>query len=171
MSRRAATDADVRRRAFPLVLGNLAPAPFAVLPFTLLTAALLHNDMPGSRLDWWLLSGGVVTAVSLIAVLRWYRSSRQVRENDLERTLAVVSYALLGLHFGMAPWVVAGQQPDLVMMFAMFASVAGVVGCVMTAGRPDVFRAFIAPLAVIESTVLVLQPYTHLRVIAVPPSA
>ena len=127
MSRRAATDADVRRRAFPLVLGNLAPAPFAVLPFTLLTAALLHNDMPGSRLDWWLLSGGVVTAVSLIAVLRWYRSSRQVRENDLERTLAVVSYALLGLHFGMAPWVVAGQQPDLVMMFAMFPAVAGVV--------------------------------------------
>lgn len=167
MSRRAATEAVIRRRAFPLVVGNLGPAPIVVLPFTLVTIALMHNDMPSVRLKWWLVSGTITTTVTLVTVFRWYRSSKQVRENRLEFLLARMSYVLLGVHFGMSPWVVGGQKADLVMMFAMFPAVAGVVGCVMTAGRPDVFRSFLIPLGFVNTATLVVQHDTHLKVIGI----
>lgn len=153
--------AYVRERALVATVANLMPAPFVVLPFTLLVSQLLRGDLPATRFGWWLLMGVVATAVTLVALYAF--RTRESQTALSVRVLLVAAYATLGLHFGMSPWVVSNGRLELVVLFTLFPATASAVGCITTSGRRDLLIAFLAPLTATCVATLMTSPDHRLR--------
>ena len=64
--------AFVRERALTMVTNNLAPAPFLLLPFVLLVSSLLRSELPSERVGWWAIAAVVSTALTFLALYRYY---------------------------------------------------------------------------------------------------
>ncbi|MEN9644394.1 MAG: hypothetical protein RL238_1063 [Actinomycetota bacterium] len=154
--------AFVRERALVTVTNNLAPAPFLLLPFVLLVSALLRSDLPDERVGWWAIAAVVSTAITLFALYRYYLRTDSRTTSRAVTVLIGCSFASIGLVFGLCPWVAGGDQ-QMTLIFSLFPAVASSVGCIVTAGRRDMYLAFVLPLMGICSLSLLLSSDPDLR--------
>jgi len=136
----------VRERALAMVAANLAPAPFIVLPFTLLVSSMMRNDVSSVHLGWWLLAGVFTTGVTLFALYRYYMLSETNSTSIFNQVLIGISFVSLGVTFGMSPWVAQSAPTELVLLFTLFPATAAAVSCIVTAGRRDLFLAMLVPM-------------------------
>ena len=141
-----ATSFFVRERALAIVTTNLAPSPFLLLPFTLLASSLLRKDAESARLGWWVLSAVLSTSLTLFATYRYYMRGERNGTAKATQLLIGAAFASIGLLFGLCPWVVGGNSVELVLLFALFPSTAAAIVCIVTAGRRDMYLAFMMPL-------------------------
>lgn len=158
-----ATGSFVRERALSMVTTNLAPTPFLLLPFTLLVSSLLREDAASARLGWWVVVAIVSTAVVLLAIYRYYMRSHNNGTPRSTQLLIGAAFASIGLLFGMCPWVAGDKSAELVLLFALFPSTAGAITCIVTAGRREMYLAFIVPLILVSSSTLIASDDSRLR--------
>jgi diguanylate cyclase (GGDEF)-like protein len=149
-----ATSAFVRERALAMVTTNLAPAPFMLLPFTLLVSALLRSDVDGTRLGYWVIASVVATAITLFALYRYYMRTETSSTPKTTRVLVGVSFFSIGVVFGMCPWLPDSSATEVVLLFTLFPATASALGCIVTAGRRDMYLAFVGPLIALCSVSL-----------------
>jgi diguanylate cyclase (GGDEF)-like protein len=143
--------AYVRERALAVVTSSLAATSFLLLPFTLLVSSLLRNDASPARLGWWVISSVVCTTASLFALYRYYMRGGDTRTSRTTQLLIGVAFATIGVQFGLCPWVAADQSVELVLLFSLFPCTASAVGCIVTAGRRDLYLAFLVPLVSVSA--------------------
>ncbi len=129
-----------------MVTTNLAPAPFLLLPFTLLVSSLLRNDASAARLGWWVIAAVAATAITLFAMYRYYMRGDNNGTPRSTQLLIALSLASIGALFGMGPWVAGDSDVELVLLFALFPSTASAIGCIVTAGRRDLYLSYLIPL-------------------------
>ena len=134
-----------------MVTTNLAPAPFLLLPFTLLVSSLLRNDASAARLGWWVITAVAATAITLFAMYRYYMRGDNNGTPRSTQLLIAISLASIGGLFGMGPWVAGDSDVELVLLFALFPSTASAIGCIVTAGRRDLYLSFLVPLIGVSS--------------------
>ena len=158
-----ATREFVRERALPMVMTSLAPVPFMVLPFTLLTCTLLRNDASTVRLGWWMLSAVLATSVTILALYRFYMRPDPTRTSKVDRLVILVTFLVLGIHFGIGPWVAGGSSVEVTLLFALFPATASAIGCIITAGRRDLYLVFEIPLITLTAAVLAGNSDSHVR--------
>lgn len=158
-----ATGPFVRERALAIVTTNLAPTPFLLLPFTLLVSSLLHKDVSSARLGWWVLVAAISSALILISLYCYYMRGDIRGTSRSTQLLIAVAFASIGTLFGMCPWVAGGRSSDLVLLFALFPATASAVGCIVTAGRRDLFLSYLVPLIAVSSWSLIDSHDTRLR--------
>ena len=60
-------------------------------------------------------------------------------------------------------WVAGHGSVALVLLFALFPSTASAVGCIVTAGRRDLYLSFLIPLIVVSASTLLLADDSRLR--------
>ncbi|CAB4362857.1 MAG: EAL domain-containing protein [Actinobacteria bacterium] len=138
--------AFVRERALAMVTANLAPAPFVVLPFTLLVSTMMHKDVSSVHLGWWLLAAVACTAITLFALYRYYMLSVTNSTSVFNQLMIGVSFASIGVVFGMSTWVADGAPVEVVLLFTLFPATAAAVACIVTSGRRDLFLAMTVPM-------------------------
>ena len=157
-----------------MVTTNLAPAPFLLLPFTLLIGSLLRKEANSARLGWWVIAAVLSTAVTMFAMYRYYMRGDNSGTPRTSQLLIGAAFASIGLLFGMAPWVAGGESVELVLLFSLFPGTASAVGCIVTAGRRDLYLAFLVPLIGLSSRTLIDADDSRLRSLgasgAAPPS-
>ena len=158
-----ATGSFVRERALAMVTTNLAPSPFLLLPFTLLVSSLLRQDAESVRLGWWVLSAVFSTAISLLALYRYYIPGDNSCTPKSTQLLIGAAFASIGLLFGLCPWVVGSNSVELVLLFALFPSTASAIVCIVTAGRRDLYLAFLVPLILSSAWSLIGADDSRLR--------
>lgn len=165
-----ATGHFVHERALAMVVTNLTPTPLLNLPFTLLVSSLLRNDAPATRLGWWVVAAVISTAITLLALYRYYT---QDGGSTPRPTLVLIaaSFSSIGLVYGMSPWVAGHGSVALVLLFALFPSTASAVGCIVTAGRRDLYLSFLIPLIVVSASTLLLADDSRFAVSACWPSS
>lgn len=152
----------VRERALAMVTTNLAPSSFLMLPLTLLVSTLLRKDANAARLGWWIILAVASTVVTLFAVYRYYMRGDSSTPRSTQFLIGI-AFALIGLLFGICPWVAGGNSTELLLLFALFPSTASVVGCIVTAGRRDFYLAFLVPLIGASSWTLLSAEDSRLR--------
>lgn len=158
-----ATGPFVRERALAIVTTNLAPVPFLLLPFTLLVSSLLHKDASSARLGWWVLAAAISSALTLLSLYFYYMRGDIRGTSRSTQLLIAVAFASIGTLFGMSPWLAAGSSSELVLLFALFPATASAVGCIVTAGRRDLFLSYLVPLIGVSSWSLTNSHDTRLR--------
>ncbi len=158
-----ATSVFVRERALAMVTTNLAPAPFMLLPFTLLVSALLRADVSGTRLGYWVIASVVSTAFTLFALYRYYMRHETSATPKSTRVLIGVSFFSIGVVFGMCPWLPDSASTEVVLLFTLFPATASALGCIVTAGRRDMYVAFVVPLVTMCSVSLATATDDRLR--------
>ena len=158
-----ATGSFVRERALAMVTTNLAPSPFLLLPFTLLVSSLLRKDATSARLGWWVLSAVASTAITLFAMYRYYMRGQNNGTPKITQLLIGAAFSSIGLLFGMCPWVAGGHSVELVLLFSLFPSTVSAIGCIVTAGRRDLYLAFLVPLVLASSWSLIAADDSRLR--------
>lgn len=141
-----ASSAYVRERAFTMVVGNLAPAPFLLVPFTLLVSSLMRSEMPTTRFGWWVIAAVLATVVTLATLYRFYTRTETGGISVVSRVMVTASFVSVGGLFGMCPWVAGDGPVEMVLLFTLFPATASAVGCIVTAGRRDLYLAFVTPL-------------------------
>lgn len=157
----------VRERALAIIVSSLAPAPFLVLPFTLLVSTLMKSDLSGGRLGWWLLSAVLATATTLAALSSFARRNVELPTPRWIATLIGAAFASIGLVFGLAPWVAATGPVELVLLFTLFPATASAIGAISTAGRRDYYIAYLVPLSTLSVAGLLDTGDERLRALAV----
>jgi diguanylate cyclase (GGDEF)-like protein len=162
-----ATTAFVRERALASVATNLAPAPFLLLPFTLLVGSLMRHDISEARLGYWILSSVVATGVTLFALYRYYMRSESRLTPRSTQIFIGAAFASIGTVFGLCPWVGTNHSGDafveVVLLFTIFPATASALGCIVTAGRRDMYLSFVVPLVTIATGALLLTGDSRLR--------
>ena len=158
-----ATGSFVRERALSIVTTNLAPSPFLLLPLTLLVTSLLRKDAPSARLGWWIICAVVSTVITLFAMYRYYMRGDHNGTPRSTQVLIGAAFTSIGILFGMCPWVAGGESTELVLLFALFPSTASAIGCIVTAGRRDLYLAFLVPLIAVSSRTLLSADEELLR--------
>ena len=158
-----ATAAFVRERALDTVVTSLVPTPFVMLPFVLLIGALLRADLPTSRLSWWLMMAVVSTVLMLVGLYRYHKRGAATSVTQMTKLIIVAGLVAGGVMFGMCPWVAAGGNVDVVLAFTLFPSIAATLGCILTAGRRDLYVAFLLPITGISSVTLLMETDRLLR--------
>ena len=158
-----ATGAFVRERALAMVATNLAPSAFLLLPFTLLVSSLLRKDASPVRLGWWVITAVISTAITLFSMYRYYMRGDGNGTPVSTQLLIGLAFVGAGTLFGMCPWVASDSAVELVLLFTLFPSTASAVGCIVTAGRRDLFLAFIIPLISVSSWSLISAHEPRLR--------
>jgi len=158
-----ATSAFVHERALAIVTSNLAPSPFLLLPFTLLVGSLLRHEVPSARLGWWVLSAVFSTALTLFAMYGYYMRGGNNGTSRAMQILVGAAFASIGLLFGLCPWVVGGNSVQLVLLFCLFPSTASAIVCIVTAGRRDLYLAFLLPLIGVSAWWLIGSADSRLR--------
>ena len=157
--------AYVRDRALDAVAANLAPAPFLMLPFVVLISTLLRTETSSQRIGWWLIAAVVATLVGMLALHR-YRTRRDAGITPVTRVLMTASFAAIGAVFGLCPWVGADSRLSVVLLYTIFPATASAVGCIVAAGRRDMYLAFLVPLVGISAASLAVSGSSHLRGLA-----
>jgi diguanylate cyclase (GGDEF)-like protein len=134
----------VRERLLLAVVRNLTPAPFLNLPIQLLVSWMFAGDVSRSRLGWWLIAGVVSTLISSITV---YLAAGRHRERVRPRIawLLGASLGATGVVYGMAPWVAATGDRELLLLFTLFPAAFCAVAAVVGAGCRDLFLMMIVP--------------------------
>ncbi|MBU6316302.1 MAG: diguanylate cyclase, partial [Acidobacteria bacterium] len=155
----------VRDRALDAVVANLAPAPFLMLPFVVLISTLLRTETSSQRIGWWLIVAVLATVVGMLALHRC-RSRRGAGLDPLTKGLVGVTFVAVGAVFGMCPWVGADSRLSVVLLYTIFPATASAVGCIVAAGRRDMYLAFLVPLVGISAYSLAVSGSTHLRGLA-----
>lgn len=158
-----ATAAFVRERALSAVVTSLVPTPFVMLPFVLLVGALMRADITMNRLTSWLGMAVLSTVLMLFGLYRYHTRSASVGVTKLTKLIIVLGLITGGLVFGMCPWVAADGDVEMVLAFTLFPSVAATMGCIVTAGRRDLYVAFLAPITGVSSTTLLMEDDRLLR--------
>ena len=161
-----ATAAFVRERALAAVVTNLVPTPFVMLPFVLLIGALMRADLPSTRLSLWLILSVIGTLVNVFGLYRYYMRSADVVTHATKLIIGAGSF-LNGLVFGLCPWVVGDGRVEVVLAFTVFPSVAATLGCIVTAGRRDLYIVFLAPLIAMSASTLLMADAALLRALGV----
>jgi diguanylate cyclase (GGDEF)-like protein len=157
-----ATAAFVRDRALAAVVTNLVPTPFIMLPFVLLISALMRAELSATRLGWWLILAVFSTVTMLIGLYRFYmRSSPGV--SHLTKLVIGAGLVSGGVVFGMSPWVASEGDVEIVLAFTLFPSIAATMGCIIAAGRRDLYLAFLLPLTGSSSATLLRADNDVLR--------
>lgn len=157
------TGPSVRDRALAAVVTNLAPVPFLVVPFTFLVSRVLADHVDAVRVRVWLSLAAAVTVVSAVAVHRG-RALRRGAPSSRSGTLwLAAALSGLGAVFGLSPWVAATSSFEVVLLFTLFPATASAVGCIVTAGRRDLFLAFLTPLTVASAASLATSGDDRLR--------
>lgn len=146
-----------------MVTTNLAPTPFLLLPFTLLVSSLLTKNATSARLGWWVIAAVVSTAITLFALYRYYMRGDNHGTPLSTQLLIGLAFASIGALFGMCPWVAGESTVELVLLFTLFPSTASAVGCIVTAGRRDLYLAFLVPLIGVSSWSLITAHDSRLR--------
>ena len=141
-----ATGSFVRERALAMVVTNLAPSPLLLLPFTLVVSSLLRHDANPVRLGVWVLAAVLSTGLTLLAIYRYYMHGDSSGTPKFTQLLIGAAFSSIGLLFGLCPWVVGDTSVELVLLFALFPSTACAIVCIVTAGRRDLYLAFLMPL-------------------------
>jgi hypothetical protein len=113
-------------------------------------------------LGWWVVAAVISTAITLLALYRYYT---QGGGSTPRPTLVLIaaSFSSIGLVYGMSPWVAGHGSVALVLLFALFPSTASAVGCIVTAGRRDLYLSFLIPLIVVSASTLLLADDSRLR--------
>ena len=150
-----------------MVTTNLAPVPFMLLPFTLLIGSLLRQEANPARLGWWVIAAVLSTAVTMLAMYRYYMRGDNHRTPRSSQLLIGSAFASIGVLFGMAPWVGGGGSVELVLLFSLFPGTASAVGCIVTAGRRDLYLAFLVPLIGLSSRTLIDADDSRLRSVGI----
>ena len=163
-----ATTAFVRERALASVATNLAPAPFLLLPFTLLVGSLMRHDISQGRLGYWVLASVAATGVTLFALYRYYMRTESRLTPRSTQIFIGAAFASIGAVFGMCPWVGTrsgngGAVVEVVLLFTIFPATASALGCIVTAGRRDMYLAFVVPLVTIATAALLVTGDSRLR--------
>ena len=158
-----ATGAFVRERALAMVVTNLAPTPFLVLPFTLLVGSLMRQDVSQDRLGWWVISAVVATASILLALYRYYMRGDHNGTPRSTQILLALAFASMGTVFGISPWVAGDKGVEQVLLFALFPATASAVGCIMSAGRRDLYLSYLVPLVGTSAWALLADGDARLR--------
>ncbi|CAN5444321.1 hypothetical protein BH10ACT2_BH10ACT2_21580 [soil metagenome] len=158
-----ATVAFLRERAFASVVTNLLPTPFITLPFVLLVSALMRADLSTSRLSWWLMLTVISTIISLIGLYRYYMRSSASGATLTTKLVIGVGFSTGGLIFGMCPWVAGNSEVEVVLAFTFFPGVAATIGCIVAAGRRDLYLAFLIPLVGLSAFTLLSADSSLLR--------
>jgi diguanylate cyclase (GGDEF)-like protein len=146
-----------------MVTTNLAPSSFLLLPFTLLVSSLLRHDASATRLGWWVLAAVTSTSLTLFALYRYYMRGENNGTPRTTQILIGIAFASIGVLFGMSPWVAGQGSVELVLLFVLFPSTASAVVCIVTAGRRDMYLAFLAPLISVATASLVTTADSRLR--------
>lgn len=155
----------VRDRALDAVVANLAPAPFLMLPFVVLISTLLRTETSSQRIGWWLIVAVLATVVGMLALHRC-RGRRGAGLDPLTKGLVGATFVAVGAVFGMCPWVGADSRLSVVLLYTIFPATASAVGCIVAAGRRDMYLAFLVPLVGISAYSLAVSGSTHLRGLA-----
>jgi diguanylate cyclase (GGDEF)-like protein len=158
-----ATSVFVRERALAMVTTNLAPAPFMLVPFTLLVSALLRSDVDGTRLGYWVIGSVVATAITLFSLYRYYMRHETSATPKSTRVLVGASFFSIGVVFGMCPWLPDSSSTEVVLLFTLFPATASALGCIITAGRRDMYVSFVVPLVTLCSISLSTASDDRLR--------
>ncbi len=162
-----ATAAFVRERALAAVVTNQVPIPFVMLPFVLVISVLMRSELSSSRLGWWLALSVVSTAIILIGVYRYYTQSAPDGVSKATRVIIGIGFLSSGLVFGMCPWVAGDGSVEIVMAFTVFPSVVATLGCIVAAGRRDLYITFLVPLVGVASFTLLMANAVLLRTLGV----
>ena len=158
-----ATAAFVRERALATVVTNLVPTPFVMLPFVLLIGALMGADLSTTRLSWWLMMAVTSTVLMLVGLYRYHTSSAPGGVTPMTKLIIVAGLVTGGLLFGMCPWVAADSNVEVVLAFTLFPSIAATMGCIVAAGRRDLYVAFLVPITGLSSVTLLMEEEHLLR--------
>lgn len=152
-----ATKGYVRERALAIVMTNLAPAPFLLVPFTLLVSSLMRENLPAERIGWWVITAVVATAITLVAMYRYYMGRLGPTTPWHTQVLVGMSFASIGTLFGLGPWVASSGAVELLLLFTLFPATASAVGCIVTPGRRDLYIALIVPMVTLPSVSLLVH--------------
>jgi diguanylate cyclase (GGDEF)-like protein len=165
----AAPDEHINDRALTSVVINLAPASYLIPAIIVAIVSVMWADVASNRAITWLAvaaSSGIATAWAV-----WdYRANEarvashgsiaadQRRRGEWALRIA---FAICGTTFGLAPWVAgpvaASDAIDTTLTFTLFPATVSAVAAVVTAGRRDMYLAFLIPLSVASSTTMVLS--------------
>lgn len=162
-----ATVAFVRERALAAVITNLLPAPFVTLPFVLLISALMRAHLPTSRVSLWVLWSVISTLIGLFGLYRYHMRAAMVGLSRFTRWTICVSFSAAGLVFGMCPWVAGDSGVEVVMAFTFISSVAATIGCIVSAGRRDLYIAYLVPLIATSTATLLSHESSLLQTLGV----
>ncbi len=149
-------------RALRIVAGNFAPSTVLVLPFVVLVSLLLRDETSSRRLGVWLIVGVIAAAVGLVVVHQFRRHQASPLPRRLPWLLGA-GLGAVGLVFGMCPWVAGDSRISVVLVYTLFPATASAVGCIVTAGRRDMYLAFLLPLVLPSATVLSMADDGRLR--------
>lgn len=158
-------DSDGRfahERALRVVAGNFAPSTLLVLPFVVLVSALLRDETSNARLGVWLLVAVVGTALGLVATVLFRRHEGSPLPRSFTWLLGL-ALSSGGLVFGLCPWVGGESRLSVTLVYTLFPATASAVGCIITAGRRDMYLAFLVPLVAASATVLSMSDDGRLR--------
>ncbi|MBI4884537.1 MAG: EAL domain-containing protein [Actinobacteria bacterium] len=121
------------------------------------------------RLVWWTLVAVFTTVILLLALYRFHYNARSASGGPtrLLMVLIAVSMGSIGFMFGMCPWIAAESDVETIILFSLFPSTVATFGCVATAGRRDMFLAFLVPLSGASTISLMLDGHHLLRALGV----
>ncbi|MFM7251722.1 MAG: putative bifunctional diguanylate cyclase/phosphodiesterase [Ilumatobacteraceae bacterium] len=153
----------VRERALAAVATHLVPAPFLLLPFTLLVSRVMRGSLPGVRFGWWVLSAVLATGLTSLALFAYRKRAADAVTPWYVRAALLAALASVGALFGMCPWVAAEGEIEVTLLFVLFPSVAAAVGALIMAGRRELYLAFLVPLTVLSSMALSSSDDDRLR--------
>jgi diguanylate cyclase (GGDEF)-like protein len=161
-----ASQAYVDQRALAAVVANLAPSIPLMVPFVVLIGIVMRSQVSHTRLVAWAISAAASTALSAYAT---YSYRHHDWRGDIRWLTVRIGAALVavGLVFGASPWVASGAARDVTLMFCMIPATASAVGAVITAGRRDLYWAFLFPLLGTAGLELVLSGDSQLRSVGI----
>ena len=166
-------DACLQDRALVSVATNIAIAPFWLLPFTVLVAALTSGENNLARLEWWIGAALVATVLLTVGTGAYRRSAAASSSANQVLTprwiVALLRTGLIsmGVVFGMTTWVASPSSVEMVMLFAVFPTTASAIAAMLTVGRRDMFASLLVPMASLSSFTLATSADIRLRGLAV----
>ncbi|MEP7202906.1 MAG: EAL domain-containing protein [Ilumatobacteraceae bacterium] len=167
-------DACLQERALVSVVANTCIAPFWLIPFTVLVAALTKGENDVARLEIWVGAAIAATVLLTTGTTAYRRSAAGSTSHAAAGVptprwivrLLRTSLMSMGVVFGMTTWVASAASVEMVMLFAVFPTTAAAIAAMLTAGRRDMFASLLAPMAVLSTFTLATSADIRLRGLA-----
>ena len=141
----------IRAAALRHVVSNLIPLRFLLLPLAIVVGLLMQEYTDPLKLAIWQLTAVFATVLVAATAARF----RVVREPALtEALLAAASLASVGALAGLCPWVAQSGDPEVFTIMVLIPAVSCSVGCIVCAGRFDLFAAHQIPIVVLTVSTL-----------------